>query len=57
MLFILWFKFDPEHTERVREMWKQFKYPETVNLIGRYMYSSAGIFRLLSSRHPMRQHC
>ena len=37
MLFILWFKFDPEHTERVREMWKQFKYPETVNLIGRYV--------------------
>jgi hypothetical protein len=28
MLFILWFKFDPEHTERVREMWKQFKYPK-----------------------------
>ncbi len=37
MLFILWFKFDPDHTKRVREMWKQFKYPETVKLIGRYV--------------------
>jgi uncharacterized protein with GYD domain len=37
MLFILWFKFDPDHTEQVREMWKQFKYPEAVKLIGRYV--------------------
>ena len=37
MLFILWFKFDPDHTERVREMWKQFKYPEAVKLIDRYV--------------------
>ena len=34
MLFVLWFQFDPEHMERVREMWKQFKYPDEVKVIG-----------------------
>ncbi|HYB58801.1 MAG TPA: DUF3303 family protein [Candidatus Acidoferrales bacterium] len=37
MLFILWFRFDPDHTERVRELWKHFKYPDDVKLIGRYV--------------------
>ena len=37
MLFILWFKFDPDHTNRVRELWKHFKYPEEVKVIGRYV--------------------
>ena len=37
MLFVLWYKFDPEHTERVRELWKHFKFPESVKVIGRYV--------------------
>ncbi|HXY87719.1 MAG TPA: DUF3303 family protein [Candidatus Acidoferrales bacterium] len=37
MLFVLWFKFDPDHTTRVRELWKHFKYPEKVKVIGRYV--------------------
>jgi uncharacterized protein with GYD domain len=48
MLFVLWFKFDPDHMERVREMWKQFKYPDEVKLIGRYVligrHASVAIF-------------
>ena len=27
MLFILWFKFGPENTHKVIELWKHFKYP------------------------------
>ncbi|MGZ4907521.1 MAG: DUF3303 domain-containing protein [Halobacteriota archaeon] len=37
MLFVLWFKFDPDHTERVRELWKRFTYPDGVKVIGRYV--------------------
>ena len=37
MLFVLWFKFDPDHTNRVRELWKHFKYPKEVKVIGRYV--------------------
>ena len=37
MLFVLWFKFDPDHTTRVRELLKHFKYPEKVKVIGRYV--------------------
>jgi hypothetical protein len=48
MLFVLWFKFDPENMDKVREMWKQFKYPDEVKLIGRYVligrHASMAIF-------------
>jgi uncharacterized protein with GYD domain len=37
MLFVLWFKFDPDRTNQVRELWKHFKYPEEVKVIGRYV--------------------
>jgi hypothetical protein len=37
MLFVLKFKFDPDHTQRVLEMWKHFTYPKEVKLIGRYL--------------------
>ena len=37
MLFVLWYEFDPDHTERVRELWKHFKFPENVKVIGRYV--------------------
>jgi hypothetical protein len=37
MLFILKFKFDPDHTQRVLEMWKHFTYPKEVKVIGRYV--------------------
>ena len=48
MLFVLWFQFDPEHMERVRKMWRQFKYPDEVKVIGRYVligrHASVAIF-------------
>jgi hypothetical protein len=48
MLFILWFKFDPSHMEQVHQMWKQFKYPDEVKLISRYVligrHASVAIF-------------
>ncbi|MDP3105091.1 MAG: hypothetical protein Q8M95_10860 [Candidatus Methanoperedens sp.] len=37
MLFILWFKWNPENTSKLIELWKEFKYPEEVKLIGRYL--------------------
>lgn len=37
MLCVLWFKWEPENTARLLELWKEFKYPDEVNLIGRYL--------------------
>jgi hypothetical protein len=37
MLFILWFKFGPDNTHKVIELWKHFKYPPEVKLISRYL--------------------
>lgn len=37
MLFVLWFKWMPECTSRLLDIWKNFKYPENVKLVGRYL--------------------
>ncbi len=37
MLFVLWFKWEPAAMSRLLELWKEFKYPDEVNLIGRYL--------------------
>ena len=37
MLFVLWFKWTPETTSKLMELWKVFKYPDEVKLIGRYL--------------------
>ncbi|MCZ7357032.1 MAG: hypothetical protein O8C66_13540 [Candidatus Methanoperedens sp.] len=37
MLFVLWFKWVPENTSKLLELWKEFKYPKGVKLIGRYL--------------------
>ncbi len=37
MLFVLWFKWAPENTPKLLELWKEFKYPQEVNLMGRYL--------------------
>ncbi len=37
MLFVLWFKWVPENTSQLLELWKDFKYPQEVKLIGRYL--------------------
>ena len=37
MLFVLWFKWAPENTPKLLRLWKEFKYPEEVKLIGRYL--------------------
>ena len=37
MLFILWFEFSPETTQKVIELWKHFKYPPNVKLVNRYL--------------------
>lgn len=37
MLFVLWFKWMPESTSELLDLWKNFKYPEDVKLIGRYL--------------------
>jgi hypothetical protein len=37
MLFVLWYEFNPEHTQRVVELWKHFKYPSDVKVLHRYI--------------------
>jgi uncharacterized protein with GYD domain len=48
MLFVLNFTFDPEHTQRVIELWKHFTFPKEVKMIGRYLligkHTSVAIF-------------
>jgi uncharacterized protein with GYD domain len=48
MLFVLWFKFEPDNTHKVLELWKHFKYPSEIKLINRYLligrHASLAIF-------------
>lgn len=37
MLFVLWFKWEPENTKKVENLWKDFKFPKEVKVIGRYL--------------------
>ncbi len=37
MLFVLKYKFDPDHMHRVLELWKYFQYPPEVKVIHRYL--------------------
>ena len=65
MLFILWFKWAPEHTEKLLKLWKEFKYPEEVKLTGRYLligrHISVAIFdapneeAILKITYPFRE--
>ncbi len=36
MLFVLWFEFEPAKTDEVNKLWREFKYPKEVKVIGRY---------------------
>jgi hypothetical protein len=37
MLFVLWFKWEPDKTEEVNKLWNTFKFPKEVKVIGRYL--------------------
>lgn len=37
MLFVLWFEWTPENADKTIKLWKEFKYPKEVKLIGRYL--------------------
>ena len=37
LLFVLWFKWEPEKTEEVNKLWREFKFPKDVKVIGRYL--------------------
>ena len=37
MLFVLWFKWEPEKTDEVNKLWREFKFPKEVTVIGRYL--------------------
>jgi uncharacterized protein with GYD domain len=37
MLFILWYKFEPDNTHKVIELWKHFRFPADVKLLSRYL--------------------
>src|SRR3989304_3829004 len=65
MLCVLWFKWAPENTSKLLELWKEFKYPEEVKLIGRYLligrHISVAIFdapdeeAILKITYPFRE--
>lgn len=65
MLFVLWFKWKPECTSQLLDLWKNFKYPEEVKLIGRYLligrHISVAIFdapnedAILKITYPFRE--
>jgi hypothetical protein len=65
MLFVLWFKWVPENTSKLLELWKDFKYPQEVKLIARYLligrHISVSIFdapseeSILKITYPFRE--
>ncbi len=65
MLFVLWFRWVPENTSKLLELWKDFKYPQEVKLIGRYLligrHISVAIFdapseeSILKITYPFRE--
>ena len=44
LLFVLWFKWEPEKTEEVNKLWREFKFPKDVKVIGRYLLIGRHIF-------------
>ena len=48
MQFILWYRFTPENTKKVLDLWKKFKYPKDVKVIHRCIvigrHASVAIF-------------
>ncbi len=65
MLFVLWFRWVPENTSKLLELWKDFKYPQEVKLIARYLligrHISVAIFdapseeSILKITYPFRE--
>ena len=65
MLFVLWFKWEPENTSKLLKLWKEFKYPEEVKLVNRYLligrHISVAIFdapneeSILKITYPFRE--
>ncbi len=65
MLCVLWFKWDPANTSRLLELWKEFKYPDEIKVIGRYLligrHISVSIFdapseeAILKVTYPFRE--
>ena len=65
MLFVLWFKWEPDKTEEVNKLWREFKFPKEVKVIGRYLmigrHISVAIFdapneeAILKITYPFRE--
>ncbi len=65
MLCVLWFKWEPANTSRLLELWRDFKYPDEVKVIGRYLligrHISVAIFdapseeAILKVTYPFRE--
>jgi hypothetical protein len=65
MLFVLWFRWVPENTSKLLELWKDFKYPQEVKLVARYLligrHISVAIFdapseeSILKITYPFRE--
>ena len=37
MLFVMWVKWELEKTEEAHKLWREFKFPKDVKVIGRYL--------------------
>ena len=65
MLFVLWFEWEPENATKIVTLWKDFKFPKEVKVIGRYLligrHISMAIFdapseeALLKITYPFRE--
>jgi len=65
MLFVLWFKWEPENTTKVEKLWREFKFPKEVKVMGRYLligrHMSVAIFdaqseeMVLKITYPFRE--
>jgi len=58
MLFVLWFEWKPENTAQLLALWREFKFPKEVKLIGRYLvigrHISLAIFEAPSEESILR---
>ena len=59
MLFVRWFEWKPENTAKLLALWKQFKFPKEVKLIGRYIligrHISVAIFEAPSEKYGLKK--
>ncbi|KUG21124.1 MAG: DUF3303 family protein [Methanomicrobiaceae archaeon] len=58
MLFVLWYQFEPEHVEDVHKLWREYKYPDDVKVINRFLligrHMSVAVFEAQSEESLLK---